>query len=1453
MNKYKKTRVAAVVSLLLLNHSNSHADILADEVVKLNFDEGSGTLANDTSGNNNNATLKNNTIWFAGKSGSAMAFDGNNSHADLANDSNNKLYNIHKQNFSIAAWIKPTASLSHRSGVITRWGVHQGLFYNDDQTFTFKHRVPSGTLNLNSSKAYPIDEFYHVVVTVDGENGEMTLYVNGQEDNKVSYSPQQSVQNFFRPWRLGVKNPDANTPEARENFAGLIDEVHFFDGALSSAEADELWRVHGELKTIVDLKLDENNGLTAYDSSGNGNDGRLYDANWVEARNNTGLAFDGIDSYVDINNVDDSELDLLHEDNYTLSAWVKPNSALGHRSGVITRWGVNQGLFYNADKTFNFKHRTATGTKQVTTTETFEPGQFYYVTVSVNGNEGKLSLFVNGLLAASRDYTPGDHSTTGFFRPWRLGVKDIVAGTPEDRENFDGVLDDVQFFKGAASTQDAVTLWQNQLAQCTLGDDAGTGTGNSPTILSNNDFVSFEQAEVSQEWQAEKGMLALNNERNKHGYNSLEWDWVAGDTITVSDIQSQGLDPNAIDRTNYYQSSFRIWLYNEEPLEHDNLRIEFFDEQDQLQYFYPVNLNFKGWRAASVKYRTDMSGSKSSQNLTTMKIRAPKSTCRGKLLIDLVDFTAPKTLVQGGDYQVPMATTGYRNHWTDMLVYEKYPKGPKTTATAAQNADAEQMKTSYRERVLASERNRSSGITTLADAINEYNKLGLVVDGDKVTASVPLFGPRHIHKDFGIKSDVLDGYLMVFAREYLDNGDQVSKEYFVNLIRYMLDQGFAGGSMMENMSHVGYRVRRINDAILLMQAPLKEAGLWQQAFDAVAWYNTLEQIWQPISENVSNVDHAKTRVAFILGIILHIDDADTRIQYLNGYKKHLETWLTMYSRGENGLKPDFSSFHHNTHYPGYVYGAIGSISQAVENLQNTSFAISQSKLDTLIKIVNSYNVQHANRDMPISLSGRNPFSTPSLASSLLSLANTTGDIGFHQAYNRLFQPNDTTANAGQEANPWGFWQFNYRPMGTYRADNWVANIKGLSKYFWGSEIYKDANRYGRYQSYGSIIINYQLPDNEHNSAVSVKGSTGYTEQGWDWNKIPGTTSKHLSWADLVAAKPRQDEWNDKAFAGALRFDKQNDALVYVDHAIEGECGIYGLDFKQRGSTSPTHDDSFTFKKSMFACDGMIVALGSGINSDDSQNTIATNLFQQSLIDAPQLLVENGADKTGNNYSSTLTADRNWLIDMYGTGYYVKNGGNVEVRIQNQDSPNHKYNDINNLTSGDFASAWIDHGKAPQAVKYDYVIKPNASKMDMFRLAMNVQMQQSYLVLQQDDNAHIIRFDQRITEGYVVFNPSDNLAGSYVKATDTPLLIVADPQANGKVHLSLSNPDHNFTASAPRWGDNQAMQVTVTLKGKWALDNAVTEITNFSVVGDNTEFTITTTDGKAYDLVLSKVN
>ncbi|WP_448551129.1 chondroitinase family polysaccharide lyase [Thalassotalea montiporae] len=1451
MKRIQKTKVATVISLLLLTPSISYADILANEVVQLPLDENTGIQATDTSGNSNDATLQGNATWFAGKNGSALLFDGDDSHADLANDPNGQLYNLHKQDHSIAAWVKPTATLAHRSGIITRWGVHQGLFYNADQTFTFKHRIGSKTLNLNSSQAYPAGEFYHILVTIDGTNGELTLYINGQEDSKLTYAPAQSTQNFFRPWRLGVKDPNASSPAARENFAGLIDEVYFYDDVLSSTEANELWRQLGELKPLVYLKLNDNTGLTATDSSGNDNHADLYDATWVSGRNDAGLSFDGVNSYVDINNVDNSALDLLHEDNYTISAWVQPTAALGHRSGVLTRWGVHQGLFYNADKTFNFKHRTATGTKQVTTNESFEPGQFYHITVAVNGNEGNLSIYVNGRLAGSRDYDPGDHSTQGFFRPWRLGVKNIDASTPAARENFAGVLDEVQFFQGAASSTEALGLWQKQLEYCTLGDEAGTGTGNSTALLSNNDFVSFEQNDVPYEWQINKGKLAMNSERAKHGSNALEWHWVAGDSIDVSDIQNQGLDPYAIDRTNFYQSTFRLWLYNETPLENDTMRIEFYDANDELQYFYPINLNFTGWRPASVKYRTDMSGNKNSQDLTTMKIKAPASTCRGKLLIDLVDFTAPKTLIQGGDYQVPMATTGYRNHWTDMLVYETYQKGPSVTASDAQIAESVQMKATYREKALESERSRTSGITSLADAIAKYDELGIIVDGDKVTAQVPLFGPRHIHKDFGIKSDVVDSYIMVFAREYLDNNDELSKEYFLNLVRYMLDQGFAAGSMLENMSHIGYHARGINNAILLMETPLKEAGLWQQAFDAVAWYNTLEQIWQPVSDNDSNVDHARTRVGFILGVILHIDDPDKRIQYLNGYKQHLETWLTYYSRGQNGFKPDYSGFHHNTHYPGYVYGAINSITKAVDNIASSSFAISQDKLDFLIKVVKSYNVQHANRDMPISLSGRNPFSVPSLAGSLLNLANTTGDTSFYQTYNRLFLENETTQDAGKEPNPWGFWQFNYRPMGVYRDKNWVANFKGLSKYFWGSEIYKDANRFGRYQSYGSIILNYQLPDDEHSGTVTVKGSTGYTEAGWDWNKIPGTTTKHLAWADLVAAKDRQDEWNDKAFAGALRFGQQNNALLYVDHDIEGQCGIYGLDFQQRADWSPTHDGSFTFKKSMFACEGMIIALGSDINSDDSQNIIATNLFQQSLLESPQNLVENGADISGNNYSKTLTAERNWLIDMYGTGYYVKYGGDLEVRIQNQGSPSQKYNDINNLSFGDFASAWINHGEAPLNGKYEYAILPNSSKMDMFRFAMEMQMQLSYRVLQQDSDAHIVSFGRSTKEGYVIFNPSNSLAGRYVAGSDTPVLVMAEQQGT-QMALSLSNPDHNFTGKAPRWGDNQPMSVTVTLKGKWSLNQPVTEVTSFGIVGENTEFTITTTDGKAYDLSLSQV-
>ena len=65
--------------------------------------------------------------------------------------------------------------------------------------------------------------------------------------------------------------------------------------------------------------FEENNGDTAYDRSGNGNDGTIHGASWTTGISGNALSFDGVDDYVDIGN------NVKPPFPVTVSAWVKLN------------------------------------------------------------------------------------------------------------------------------------------------------------------------------------------------------------------------------------------------------------------------------------------------------------------------------------------------------------------------------------------------------------------------------------------------------------------------------------------------------------------------------------------------------------------------------------------------------------------------------------------------------------------------------------------------------------------------------------------------------------------------------------------------------------------------------------------------------------------------------------------------------------------------------------------------------------------------------------------------------------------------------------------------------------------------------------------------------------------------------------------------------------------------
>lgn len=66
------------------------------------FDEGSGTIASDSSGNDNTATLTNGPIWTSGEIGGALSFDGIDDYVSFASQAQSTM--------SISAWVYAQAT-----------------------------------------------------------------------------------------------------------------------------------------------------------------------------------------------------------------------------------------------------------------------------------------------------------------------------------------------------------------------------------------------------------------------------------------------------------------------------------------------------------------------------------------------------------------------------------------------------------------------------------------------------------------------------------------------------------------------------------------------------------------------------------------------------------------------------------------------------------------------------------------------------------------------------------------------------------------------------------------------------------------------------------------------------------------------------------------------------------------------------------------------------------------------------------------------------------------------------------------------------------------------------------------------------------------------------------------------------------------------------------------------
>lgn len=937
---------------------------------------------------------------------------------------------------------------------------------------------------------------------------------------------------------------------------------------------------------------------------------------------------------------------------------------------------------------------------------------------------------------------------------------------------------------------------------------------------------SFETT-VPADWSASLGTLSISSDHYKLDDKSLKWDWSANDVITVSNLQSNGLVASEV--WDYYKNRFRIWIYNTNAIANDSLVFEFYDNTNTLQFYYTFKINFTGWRAGTVSYRYDMSGTKASTDIVTMKIKAP-ITGSGTFYLDYIDYTLDRQALRKPDNQLPFIETDGAEHWQDELYFQTLTKTVNLqTPTAQELTDLVALKTTYDALVLGD----SPVSSDLSAAVSDYNTLGISYSGG-IVQGVPLFGADYSSSQ---NIEAIDDFIYVFAKDYKHNNTASSLTYFINTIRYILDQGYAEGSLLETTHHIGYDFRNVSKAIHLMKTELEAEGLWSEAQKMVEWYLTLNIIWHPTALE-SNMDEVYTNLIGQLGAALYKDTDDEKVQYLKGLKLYLENWLTTRSQEGEGLKVDYTGFHHNTYYPGYSFGAFRLVAEVVNYLSDTEFSISTSAFDVLKKTLLVARITLSEDQIPNSLTGRHPFANATITNGLEDAGLALPiDTDLLKAYNKITGGgNSNTSSHGQESLPNGFWQINFGNLGVYRQADWVANIKGFNNYFWGAEIYSADGRYSRYQSYGSIEI---MPD-------GGLTASGFDINGWNWNMPPNSTTIHLPWTDLVAISSRQDEETDSKFAASLRFGNYGG---YIDANLEGTYGVFGMDFQQK-AVSATHNASFTFKKSVFCIDGKLICLGSDINNDDAANGTATNLFQNALTNTSTSITINNTEITTFPYSNTLSgSSANWILDAINTGYYIANGDNIEIDRQNQTSPNENGNGT--TTIGDFATAYLNHGTAPSNKTYEYVIIPETTKADLATFSSNMSNAATafYTVLQQDATAHIIKKNSLDLYGYALFQAGNYTGiGSPLLSNDEPCLVMLEDGAGG-ITISVVNPDLNFATDG---GVSQAITITLVIEG----DRTLTSFSGGSVTsvsdGTNTTLTIDAKDGLPVDIVLSEI-
>eukprot|EP00794_Sanderia_malayensis_P017419 gene17419-19163_t len=670
------------------------------------------------------------------------------------------------------------------------------------------------------------------------------------------------------------------------------------------------------------------------------------------------------------------------------------------------------------------------------------------------------------------------------------------------------------------------------------------------------------------------------------------------------------------------------------------------------------------------------------------------------------------------------------------------------------------------------------------------------------------------------------------------NARRINK--ILRVFKYVRDQGFAEGSSTGSLEHMMLTSAGYMHAAFLTADAIKAARDPEISFnnimDTMKWYSGFGEIYQQTYEyKGTTADNTRTVMFFrLLAVMLMPEENDvqkaTKIRDMLKLKQWIDNALSQ-NEGLFGLfKPDYLGFHHLFFYGGaYLPEALHSVSAMSYLLDgNPTFQLSSESKANIRKTLEFLRIVAVKYSTPSSVGGRYPaydrivlakhfasyvfiaIKPPNLDKDNRLLPVTLkNDIALTKMLRRLANPdvacpigNLCEGRAGSlayvntlgeaqiidkvyslirsspaEVSPTGNWAKNYAALSVHRRDDWVVTVKGFNHLVWDPERYYLQNRYDLFgANAGTLIANNE-------DALRTKD----VNAGWDWIKIPGTTSINISDAQMDSVRHHSYS-NPKSLAGGVSL-------------LETGNGVFGMDYKMPNYMLPKGHiltgESFEFKKSVFFFDDVLVFLGSNIASSTAQ-PIVSSLFQDAATPKPSQMSANANTFYCNEGSTALIksdfADTTTLVDRHGNKYYLP-GSVAKKLVLHRRIRQHSGQSKGTMKgSGTYCKAWLDHGIKPTNDDYKYFVQVNSVPSPPHDHTKDTAKKvniEDYAILQQTSKVHTVRVKKDSSCGHVVFDESAIISDKCpVKSVNKPCLIMTKSTSE-QLFISVSYPQMNL--------------------------------------------------------------